>query len=889
MGGGGGEGGGEEAFERGAKLLLESCAAAASSDPSLEYGLEAAKIMLGAGITPSMEAYSAMLRCSASVVASQASAVALAPGVAQAMRTMPAVRALHGCAGLVGRSAHLTFALKVVEQMEAAVRESPQAFPVAMLADDLEALLLAWLLLAGPTGAAASCLERLRALLTTGGGPLNAEDHTAVSQAATAVLEAYVDSAAGEGVILQGVQLVAALRRTLSRADDEALRQRLDAMTAHVITLVAGAAAAGLDLALQAIDLIEAHQLALDTDVANGLLVECGRLAAGGGSLAPSLSLLQDSVASGSDMAEAGGGELVLAASALAHPHTGAIGVAIRVLGVMQRAGAMVDSAAVAVVVQGAARLASGQGALKVASELCQVMAMPSDNDTPPLHHARKHGLALQVEAVAAACAHVSHGHTGLLRQALHLLRLYTSSDLAALDFNAPAGAASLPAAIESLLSSALVASRGEGAVMSCYQLLQLAETHGLAMDASTSDLILDSLSAAMASQRLPFASLSSSLSAAGAGPPAEGDVGDDDGMVGVGAWLAGEILSDVLQLPKEHVNPALFLKVAQIWMEDAANCRGQGGEGHGMGLVNMGPCYLDVMLRGQAIARAASPSSPLHRANSGPSGASVAGLMRGVCEAGKSADVSIDTCCRLVSLAARSGAAQNAEQGCISRMLHTVLDTASTAAVTPGVTMGLELVDVLRTHGSPVMELDKSVLTTLLFTAQTGCKHAGRVVKSGLSLLQAMPAAQITPDRNACDKLIRSAALSQNKTLTAAFQVLSLIPKGSAPMATSMPGGFGGGIGGGMIPTNPYFAAGRGIAGSTSGGATAFAPLTPKASDMRQPEREKMPKTPTPLLSATKALPRTQTQAQVPLSPSTRRALFPPGGGVGEGAGRGA
>jgi hypothetical protein len=46
-------------------------------------------------------------------------------------------------------------------------------------------------------------------------------------------------------VILQGVQLVAALRRTLSRADDEALRQRLDAMTAHVITLVAGAGAAG--------------------------------------------------------------------------------------------------------------------------------------------------------------------------------------------------------------------------------------------------------------------------------------------------------------------------------------------------------------------------------------------------------------------------------------------------------------------------------------------------------------------------------------------------------------------------------------------------------------------------------------------------------------------
>ena len=31
----------------------------------------------------------------------------------------------------------------------------------------------------------------------------------------------------------------------------------------------------------------------------------------------------------------------------------------------------------------------------------------------------------------------------------------------------------------------------------------------------------------------------------------------------------------------------------------------------------------------------------------------------------------------------------------------------------------------------------------------QTGCKRAGRVVKSGLSLLQAMPAAQITPDRS--------------------------------------------------------------------------------------------------------------------------------------------
>ena len=90
--------------------------------------------------------------------------------------------------------------------------------------------------------------------------------------------------------------------------------------------------------------------------------------------------------------------------------------------------------------------------------------------------------------------------------------------------------------------------------------------------------------------------------------------------------------------------------------MEEAANSRGEGGEGRGMGLVNMGPCYLDVMLRTQAVARTSSPTSPAQPNNFGPSGAALAGLMRAVCEAGKGADVCIDTCSRLLALAARSG-----------------------------------------------------------------------------------------------------------------------------------------------------------------------------------------------------------------------------------------
>ena len=174
-GGGGGGGGRDEAedvrdssalddYQRGAKILLESCAALASGDSSLQYALEAAKVMAGAGLLPSTDAYSAMLRSSASVVASQATAAALSPAQQAPQRTASAVRALLGCAGLVGASPQLSIALNVVEQMQQAAREgldSTGAMRLSM-ASDLDGLIRAWQLLAGPGGASASALDRLR-------------------------------------------------------------------------------------------------------------------------------------------------------------------------------------------------------------------------------------------------------------------------------------------------------------------------------------------------------------------------------------------------------------------------------------------------------------------------------------------------------------------------------------------------------------------------------------------------------------------------------------------------------------------------------------------------------------------------------------------------------
>ena len=130
--------------------------------------------------------------------------------------------------------------------------------------------------------------------------------------------------------------------------------------------------------------------------------------------------------------------------------------------------------------------------------------------------------------------------------------------------------------------------------------------------------------------------------------------------------------------------------------------------------------------------------------------------------------------------------------------LLHALLDASSSAAVSPPVVMGLELVDVIRSHNSPTLTtrpppsggppgVDKGLVTTLLSAAQSGCSMAGRSVKCGLMLLQALSALELHPDKAACDKLIRAAAASQNKTLSCAFQVSDTLDTSAGAARTKL------------------------------------------------------------------------------------------------------
>ena len=93
--------------------------------------------------------------------------------------------------------------------------------------------------------------------------------------------------------------------------------------------------------------------------------------------------------------------------------------------------------------------------------------------------------------------------------------------------------------------------------------------------------------------------------------------------MVGVGAFVAGELLSDALagRVGGAGGVSGVVQRVAQVWMEEAAACRGAVSEGEG-GLVRMTATYLDLVLP-----RAKANSSP--GSTEGASGVAVAVLMR--------------------------------------------------------------------------------------------------------------------------------------------------------------------------------------------------------------------------------------------------------------------
>ena len=542
----------DETYANDRKKLLESCAAAAATDPSLQHALAAAKVMMGAGVAPSAQAYAAMLQSCANAVVAQAAA---ASPDSSRLGTAASVRALHGCTALVGPSKHLGTALDIIEQMQAVVQQDADyADEVAVaVGDELERLIFAWLHLAGPNGAAGSAVVRLRALLAAASAEKQWTDaeRAAIAVAGNGVIEGLVECASGQGLMLQGLQLVSALRRSLPPVDGSpnapSLWQRADLLTSHVISHMA-AAGESLERAVDVVEMLAAHGLLPHPDVCNGLMVECGRLAAGGGALAPALSLLQEAVSAGSDMASAGGGELVLAAAALAHPQGGALGTAQRLLDVLRRTPLRLDPSALAVVLQGAARLACGQGALKVASELCHVMALaaqPSPSSTSPATGARWHVLTRQCETVLSVSAAVLHGHEGALRQALQMVRAEAGGASEARDPGQHGADSPLSAAFDALLLAALTTTRGQGAVETGYELLVLARRQNLPLRSAVCDEVIEALATAVACQRLPCSGLSAALLQQ-TGEDL-GASGGDDGMVGVGAFVAGELLSDAL------------------------------------------------------------------------------------------------------------------------------------------------------------------------------------------------------------------------------------------------------------------------------------------------------------------------------------------------------
>ena len=823
----------DETYAHDKKKLLESCAAAAATDPSLQHALAAAKVMMGAGVAPSAQAYAAMLQSCANAVVAQAAA---ASPDSSRLGTAASVRALHGCTALVGPSKHLGTALDIIEQMQAVAQQDAEyADEVAVaVGDELERLIFAWLHLAGPNGAAGSAVVRLRALLAAASAEKQWTDdeRAAIAVAGNGVIEGLVECASGQGLMLQGLQLVSALRRSLPPLDGSpnapSLWQRADLLTSHVISHMA-AAGESLERAVDVVEMLAAHGLLPHPDVCNGLMVECGRLAAGGGALAPALSLLQEAVSAGSDMASAGGGELVLAAAALAHPRGGALGTAQRLLDVLRRTPLRLDPSALAVVLQGAARLACGQGALKVASELCHVMALaaqPSPSSTSPATGARWHVLTRQCETVLSVSAAVLHGHEGALRQALQMVRAEAVGSEAR-DPGQHGADSPLSAAFDAVLLAALTTTRAQGAVETGYELLVLARRQNLPLRSAVCDEVLESLATAVACQRLPCAGLSTALLQQ-TGEDL-GASGGDDGMVGVGAFVAGELLSDALagRVGGAGCVSGVVQRVAQVWMEEAAACRGAVSEGEG-GLVRMTATYLDLVLP-----RAKANSSP--GSTEGASGVAVAVLMRGVCEVGKGADLSLHTTARLLKMAS-TGASAVASPA-LSGQFHTLLDACSSAAVVPAVSMGLELARVLDAHDLRMAALDRSLLTNLLSTAQTACRHAGRAVRCGLELLQSMPHAQISPSRAACNRLIQAAAQSQNRTLTGAFQVLALMPDAASAAAADMlnaeragGGGFRGVSAGqsAMPPPPPPPPAAEGFR----------RPLTPHDSDRKQSDK---------------------------------------------------
>jgi len=803
--------------ERAFDSLLDVCTSDAVVTESLRQAFETLNVMKSCGVKLSKSAYRAVINaCIGSITGHAKHTDHEQQLMLKKKKTLQHLSSLvASCAINSVRCEALDIALETISAMH--------NHSIPLDHTDFSPLFKAIEVFAGNAGPLQEGIRSMRTMLDMG--------HSPDAIVCNALLEACTELSAGGGVYEQILHLLDSARREHC-ADPWAYSSALFALNeAQRYVLGSG---------LEVLELMIEMNVKPDPVMCNLLLMECGQaVACSGGCLVESLQLIKSAVEEGIDLTQLPF-DMVVKSSAevIAHEH-GAISLGDKLIRMMIEEEITLQSESIEAYLHGCSEAARGSGVFKILNGILDIMQSSSN----PAN------LRVQSEIIRL-CAHAG-GKGGSLSKALSVMQYLRLHDV---KYDAKA--------VLDVMDAAYHSANGEGCLFYGYKILQrnVLQTSEIS---SGSEILCAISSAAENSFELntrtkdPYYVLSKKV---GHQRPHNSSSAARSSSVGVASEVVLEGVKVVESLSPQQLHRAVSLAIETI-LKECAGVKSVGflddleGSETQEGIFRLG---IEVF---QTMADAGLK----------PSDQAICSLISTSCNSGLVANEGVSRCIQLLKRV--KVAKWKVEDNQLEYFAKRVLEFCAVGARISGVATAMDIVTILQSRSIPI---DNEVYNALMTSAEMECSRAPTTISLGISLLKQMQSTGVNADATVCEHLVSAAAVAQTGAYKTAMEVLNFVDGKTmdskndeksfkdltkSRTASSRPSDLEASLSGSQSP-----AASKSFR-SPSLDSLATVPRTPKDSIKRiGVVPDKLPKTPTPLLSASKCLPR---------SSPTRRTLF--------------
>uniref|UniRef100_A0A7S0E4Y7 Pentacotripeptide-repeat region of PRORP domain-containing protein n=1 Tax=Hanusia phi TaxID=3032 RepID=A0A7S0E4Y7_9CRYP len=808
--------------ERAFDSLLDVCTSDAVASESLHQAFETLNVMRSCGVKLSKSAYLTVISaCIDSITGSSKHQEADDSLIISRKKSPQHLSSfIASCSINSVRCEALDVALETISAMH--------NHSVPLDHRDFSALFKAIETFSGRAGPLQRGIRAMRAMLDSGFSP--------DAVVCNALLEACTELSAGGGVYEQFVHLLESARKEHC-ADPWAYSSVLFALNEAYRSM--------LGCGMEVLELMAELNVKPDPVMCNLLLMECGQAAAcSSGCLVESLDLIKKAVQEGITLDQLPLDLVTKSAVQVCANEHGALSLGEKLIRFMIKGEILLKSDSIEAYLHGCAETARGSGVFMILNGILDII----HSSNPPEN--------FRIESEVIRLCALAGGKGGSLSKALSVMQYLRLHDV---QYDG--------SAVFDVMEAAHQSANGEGCLYFGYKLLQ---TNVLqTSETSSGSEILCAVSSAAdnsfefnARVKDPYSLLSKTV---GHGRPYNSSSTSKASFsLGVASEVVLESIKILEASAPQQLNRAVSLVIETI-LKECAGVKSAGFvEGIESSETQEGIFRLGIEVLQTMVDAGLKPSDP-----------AICSLISTSCNSGLVANEGISRCIQLLKRI--KVAKWKIESKQLEYFAKRILEFCAVVARISGVATAMDIVSILQSRSIPI---EDEVYNMLMRSAEIECSRAPFTISLGLSLLKQLKSMGVNADATVCEHLVSSAAVAQTGAYKTAMEVLKFVD-GQARETKPRDKPFADFLTSRMTANKPSRASGESLSASSASSSpsaaskflsphhasVADAPRTPKDSIKRMGGvPNELPKTPTPLLSASKCLPR---------SSPTRRALF--------------